>query len=154
GMGADTNAFTSDDMTAYHLSFATAGLPKVIEIEADRFQNLKYAEDQFKTEAGAVYGEYSKGRSSPFEVLDEAVRNAAFDKHTYKHTTIGFEADIQAMPKQFDYSKSFFHRFYRPENVVLLVTGDVEPARTLALIKQEYGLWRTGYTAPKIAAEP
>ncbi len=154
GMGADANAFTTDDFTAYHLSFAKEDLPKVVEIEADRFQNLKYDQTQFQTESGAVYGEYRKGRTSPFEVLEEAVRNRAFDKHTYKHTTIGFESDIQAMPKQFDYSKSFFHRFYRPENVVLLVTGDVDPAKTILLIKQEYGLWRTGYTAPKVAPEP
>src|SRR5262249_10175458 len=88
------------------------------------------------------------------EVLEEAVRNAAFDKHTYKHTTIGFEADIQKMPEQYEYSKSFFRRFYRPENVVILVTGDIDANKTLALIKKEYGNWKTGYTAPKVPIEP
>lgn len=154
GMGADANAFTSDDMTAYHLSFATASLPKVIEIEADRFQNLQYSEAEFKTESGAVFGEYRKGRSSPFEVLDEAVRDKAFDVHTYKHTTIGFLADIQAMPQRFDYSKTFFKRFYRPENVVILVTGDFEPGTTLETIKKHYGAWRPGYQEPKVTPEP
>jgi zinc protease len=154
GMGADANAFTSDDMTAYHLSFATASLPKVIEIEADRFQNLDYAEEQFKIESGAVYGEYRKSLSSPFAVLDEAVREKAFDKHTYKHTTIGFEADIKAMPTKYEYSKTFFKRFYRPENVVILVTGDFDPKQTLATIKKEYGAWQKGYEAPKITPEP
>ncbi|MBL8859691.1 MAG: insulinase family protein [Planctomycetes bacterium] len=154
GMGADANAFTSDDMTAYHLSFASASLPKVIEIEADRFQNLKYTEDQFRTESGAVFGEYSKGRSSPYEVLDEAVRDVAFDKHTYKHTTIGFVADIKDMPNQFGYSMTFFKRFYRPENVVILVTGDFDPTETLETIKKNYGAWRPGYQEPKITPEP
>ena len=154
GMGADANAYTTDDRTCYHLSFATASLPKVIEIEADRFQNLKYEEAEFKTESGAVYGEYRKGRSSPFEVLDEVVRNVAFDKHTYKHTTIGFEADIKAMPTRYEYSKTFFQRFYRPENVVILVTGDFDPTTTLDLIRKEYGGWKKGYEAPKITAEP
>ncbi len=154
GMGADANAFTTDDFTAYHLSFAKEDLSKVVQIEADRFQNLRYDQSQFETESGAVYGEYRKGRTSPFEVLEEAVHNAAFDKHTYKHTTIGFEADIQRMPKQFEYSKGFFRRFYRPENVVILVTGDIDPEKTLALVKKEYGLWKTGYTAPKVPVEP
>src|SRR6185503_3194152 len=95
-----------------------------------------------------------KSRTSPFSVLSEAMREAAFDVHTYKHATIGFEADIQKMPEQFEYSKSFFRRFYRPENVVLLVTGDFEPAKALALIKKEYGLWKIGYTAPKVPIEP
>lgn len=154
GMGADTNAFTSDDMTAYHLSFTKDSLPTVVEIEADRFQNLSYSEPVFRTEAGAVYGEYRKGRTNPFEVLSEALQDAAFDVHTYKHTTIGFEADIKAMPEQYEYSKSFFQRFYRPENVVLLVAGDVEPAPTFALIEQHYSGWKKGYVAPKVPAEP
>jgi zinc protease len=154
GIGADANAFTSDDITAYHLSFAKQDLATVVEVEADRFQNLAYDEAQFRTEAGAVYGEYRKSRTSPFSVLFEALQNAAFDVHTYKHTTIGFEADIQRMPEQFEYSKGFFQRFYRPENVIVFVAGDVEPAATFALIEQNYAGWKKGYAAPKVPAEP
>ena len=154
GIGADANAFTSDDITAYHLSFAKEDLATVVDVEADRFQNLAYDETQFKTEAGAVYGEYRKSRTSPFSVLFEALQNAAFDVHTYKHTTIGFEADIQRMPEQFAYSKTFFQRFYRPENVVLFVVGDVEPDATFALIEKNYAGWKTGYVAPKVPSEP
>jgi len=154
GIGADANAFTSDDITAYHLSFAKEDLATVVDVEADRFQNLAYTEAQFKTEAGAVYGEYRKSRTSPFSVLFEALQNEAFDVHTYKHTTIGFEADIQAMPQQFEYSKTFFQRFYRPENVVVFVCGDVDPAATFALIEKNYAGWKSGYVAPKVPTEP
>ncbi len=154
GMGADANAFTNDDITAYHLTFAKDSLPTVVEIEADRFQNLKYDETQFKTEAGAVYGEYRKSRTSPFSVLFEALQNAAFDVHTYKHTTIGFEADIQAMPQQYEYSKGFYRRFYRPENVVIVVAGDVEPGATFQLIEKNYASWKKGFEAPKVPVEP
>jgi zinc protease len=154
GIGADANAFTSDDITAYHLSFAKSDLATVVDLEADRFQNLRYDEAQFKTESGAVYGEYRKSRTSPFSVLFEALQNAAFDVHTYKHTTIGFEADIQRMPEQFEYSKTFFQRFYRPENVVVFVCGDVEPDATFELIEQHYAPWKPGYVAPKVPAEP
>jgi zinc protease len=154
GMGADANAFTSDDMTAYHLSFTKDSLSTVIEIESDRFQNLKYEEPEFRTESGAVYGEYRKGRTNPFEVLSEELQNTAFDVHTYKHTTIGFEADIKAMPEHYEYSKSFFQRFYRPENVVVLVAGDVDPAATFAEIEQKYGGWKKGYVEPQVPVEP
>jgi zinc protease len=154
GMGADANAFTTDDFTAYHMSFSKEDLAKAVEIEADRFQNLKYPEQLFTTEAGAVMGEYRKGRMNPFQVLFEAIQDTAFEKHTYKHTTIGFLADIERMPKQFEYSKSFFQRFYRPENVVVLVTGDVDPARVVELAKKEYGGWKKGYQAPAVPAEP
>ncbi|HET6204848.1 MAG TPA: pitrilysin family protein [Planctomycetota bacterium] len=153
-MGADANAFTSDDVTAYHLSFSKEDLPQVVELESDRFQNLKYAEDLFRTEAGAVYGEYRKNRTDPEEVLEEAVRAAAFERHTYRHTTIGFEADIQKMPERYAYSKGFFTRFYRPENVVLLVAGDVEPAATFALLRKAFGGWKRGYESPSVPEEP
>lgn len=153
-IGASANAFTSDDITAYHLNFAAEDLEKVIDIESDRFQNLHYEQSDFQTEAGAIYGEYRKGITSPFSVLDEKVRDVAFDVHTYKHTTIGFERDIKAMPEGFDYSRSFFARFYRPENVVILLVGDIRPDRVMKLITKYYSDWKPGYEAPKILPEP
>jgi zinc protease len=154
GIGADANAYTTDDYTAYHLNFTKEDLEKVIEMESDRFQNLYYEEPAFQTEAGAVYGEYRKDITSPFSVLNEKMQDLAYDVHTYKHTTIGFEADIKAMPGEYEYSKSFFRRFYRPDNVILLVVGDIDTTRTLALIKQYYSEWQKGYEAPKIISEP
>lgn len=154
GMGADANAYTTDDYTAYHLGVATEDLPTVIEIEADRFQNLDYDEAAFKTESGAVYGEYRKGRTNPYQVLFEAIQDEAFDVHTYEHTTIGFEADIADMPNQYEYSKTFFDRFYRPENVVLVVAGDFDPDATLASIERHYSGWQPGYVAPAVPVEP
>ena len=153
-MGANTNAYTTDDHTAYHLKFTTADLPKVIEIEADRFQNLSYSKIVFQTEAGAVYGEYRKNIASPFSLLHERMQDLAYDRHTYKHTTIGFERDIMVMAGQFDYSLSFFKRFYRPENTVLVIAGDFEPKATLAHIEKHYGGWARGYVAPAITPEP
>ncbi len=153
-IGASANAYTTDDLTAYHLKFGTEDLERVIEIESDRFQNLAYAEAAFQTEAGAVYGEYRKSITSPFSVLNEKVQDLAYDVHTYKHTTIGFERDIKVMPQQFQYSLSFFRRFYRPENVVLIIAGDVDPKTTIALVKKYYGGWEKGYMPPAIVPEP
>ncbi|MFT5051184.1 MAG: zinc protease [Chlamydiales bacterium] len=154
GMGADANAYTTDDYTAYHLSFAKEDLPTVVRIEADRFQNLEYDEPAFKTESGAVYGEYRKGRTSPFQVIFEATQNAAFDVHTYKHTTIGFEADVAAMPEKYEYSKGFFQRFYRPENVVLVIAGDITTKNAMQLVREHYTGWEPGYQTPNVPTEP
>ncbi len=153
-IGASANAYTTDDYTAYHLNFAKEDLATVIEMESDRFQNLSYEKPAFQTEAGAVYGEYRKNITSPFALLNEKVQDLAYDVHTYKHTTIGFEADIKAMPEAFEYSKSFFHRFYRPDNVVLVIAGDIDPKATIALISRAYGPWERGYVAPKVSPEP
>ena len=154
GMGANANAYTTDDYTCYYVNVAAEDLPKVVELEADRFQNLSYAEPAFQTESGAVYGEYRKNRTQPFSVLFEALQDKAFDVHTYKHTTMGFEKDIAAMPTMYEYSKGFFARFYRPDNVVLMVTGDFDPKAVMALIRQSYGGWKPGYQAPAVQTEP
>jgi zinc protease len=153
-MGASANAFTSDDLTAYHLAIAAEDLPRVMDLESDRFRNLSYAEEAFKTEAGAVYGEYRKNRTNPFFSIYEAVRAAAFGSHTYGHTTMGYEADIKAMPTMYDYSRRFFSRYYRPENVTLLVVGDVQPEPVFEMAARFYGPWQPGYTAPQVPAEP
>jgi zinc protease len=153
-LGANGNAFTTDDLTVYHLTTAARDLERVMEIESDRFQHLDYAESDFRTEAGAVYGEYRKSKTEPLFVLYEAVREKAFERHTYGHTTMGYEADIAAMPGMYDFSRHFFKRYYRPENTILLVAGDVEPAAVAALARKYYGSWPSGYVAPEIPAEP
>jgi zinc protease len=153
-MGADANAFTSDDLTAYHMSVTSDDLGRAMEIEADRFQRLSYPESAFKTEAGAVYGEYRKNRMSPFFTIYEALHEEAFKEHTYGHTAMGYEQDIKAMPGMYDYSRSFFSRYYRPENVVLLITGDIEVESTMTLIREHYEDWEPGYVAPQITPEP
>jgi zinc protease len=152
--GASRNAFTSDDLTAYHATFSKEDLETILKVEADRFQNLDYSEAVFKTEALAVLGEYNKNSASPTSKIYEVLREKAFDKHTYKHTTMGFLKDIQDMPNQFEYSKEFFNRYYRPEYTTIIVVGDVDPKRTRPMVEKYWGNWKRGnYKAP-IPAEP
>ncbi|MEM8930278.1 MAG: pitrilysin family protein [Acidobacteriota bacterium] len=153
-IGADANAFTTDDLTAYHLNIAAEDLELVMELESDRFMNLSYAEEVFQTEAGAVYGEYRKNRANPFFTLSEGLYETAFDEHTYRHTTMGFVEDIQRMPTLFDHSRDFFSRYYRPDNSILVIVGDVDPAQTVELAKTYYGKWESGYQTPDITPEP
>jgi zinc protease len=153
-LGADSNAFTSNDLTAYHLSVAASDLERVMDIESDRFRNLDYPKADFQTEAGAVYGEYRKNRASWYFTIYEAVQQAAFDVHTYGHTAMGFVEDIKIMPTLYDYSRSFFDRYYRPENCVLVIAGDVDPTSTVELAREYYAEWEPGYVAPKVQPEP
>jgi zinc protease len=153
-MGADSNAYTSEDLTVYHILAGKSALPRIVEIEADRFQNLKYSEPDFEKEARAVLGEYNKGASNPLQRMFEALFDNAFTHHTYKHTTIGFLKDIEAMPKQFAYSRQFFDRYYRPDNVTLIVVGDVDSESLWKLVDQHYGAWQGGPPRPAIPVEP
>ena len=154
GMGADFNAFTTDDFTLYHVVGPSSQLATIADMEADRFQNLKYSEDAFRTEALAILGEYNKNASSPFLPLEEKLRDLAFTTHTYRHTTIGFLADVRAMPGYYEYSRQFFDRFYRPDNCVVVVVGDVQPRQVFDAVERHYGGWKKGYRPAAIAAEP
>jgi zinc protease len=152
--GAATNAYTSDDLTVYHATFSREDLDSILSMEADRFQNLQYPEAAFRTEALAVLGEYNKNSASPTSKLYEVLRDTAFDKHTYKHTTMGFLADIKDMPNQFQYSKQFFERFYRPEYTTVLVVGDVQPEKVRASVAKHWSGWKRGEYQANVPAEP
>jgi zinc protease len=152
--GARQNAYTTDDYTNYHVTFAKDDLEKILEIEADRFQHLDYPEEAFRTEARAVLGEYNKNFANPIQKLLEVQRDTAYTTHTYKHTTMGFIQDIEAMPDQLAYSKEFFQRWYRPENTTVIVAGDVEPEPVFALVEKYWSGWKRGNYKAEIPAEP
>ena len=152
--GAASNAFTTDDFTAYHTTFSKEDLEKILMMEADRFQNLKYPEPLFKTEALAVLGEYNKNSADPGNKLFEVLQDTAFEQHTYKHTTMGFLKDIQDMPNQYDYSLKFFDRYYRPEYATIIVVGDVQPKNVRTLVDKYWGNWKHGSYQADVPQEP
>ncbi|HUO85176.1 MAG TPA: pitrilysin family protein, partial [Thermoanaerobaculia bacterium] len=152
--GARQNAYTADDYTNYHTTFAKEDLEKILEIEADRFMNLKYSVEGFKTESRAVLGEYNKNSANPIRKLIEVQRDNAFTTHTYKHTGMGFIQDIEDMPNEFDYSLTFFDRFYRPEYTTIIVAGDVDPAEVMPLVEKYWGGWKRGSYRTEIPQEP
>jgi zinc protease len=152
--GADQNAYTTGDYTNYHITFTKDDLEKVIELEADRFQNLSYSEEDFRTEALAVKGEYLKNFSNPIRKMLERISDLMYTEHTYKHTTMGFIEDIEAMPDQLEYSKTFFDRWYRPEKTVVILVGDVDPEATFELVKKYWGGWERGDYTIDVPVEP
>ena len=152
--GASANANTSLDRTIYHMTGSVNYLEKMFEVESDRFMNLNYPEHEFKVEAGAVKGEYTKNFASPYQQLYEILLNTAFDVHTYKHTTMGFFDDIVEMPNQYQYSLTFFKRYYRPEYSTIVVVGDVSPEEVNKLAEKYFGKWENGNYTADIPIEP
>ncbi len=152
--GANNNAFTTDDYTNYHTTFTNPDLEKMIELEADRFQNLDYSESDFRTEALAVNGEYLKNYSNPLMAAFEQARSLQFKVHPYSHTTMGFVEDIRQMPNQIKYAKEFFDHWYRPEKTAVLIVGDIDPDATFNLVKKYWGSWERGTYEIEVPAEP
>ena len=154
GLGADGNAFTTDDWTCYHVTSAASALETVMDLESDRFMHLEYGVEAFQKEAGAVLGEYNKNYSIPLNALLEKLQDTAYTTHTYKHTTMGFLADIERMPQLYDHSRDFFRRWYRADNAALVVAGDVVPERVIELARRYYGPWKPGAASLVTPVEP
>ena len=152
--GADNNAFTTQDYTCYTITAPSSALPTLIELESDRFQHLAYTEEVFRTEAGAVRGEYQTHASDPDQPMWEALSEIAFGRHTYGHTTIGYLRDIERMPGEYAYSRQFFSRFYTPDDTTVIVVGDFDVEALLTDVRARYGGWRGRRSRPRVPVEP
>ncbi|HLG18644.1 MAG TPA: pitrilysin family protein [Bdellovibrionota bacterium] len=147
--GAYNNAYTNSEVTFYHPKASVDFLTQIVELEADRFKNLRVDKDTFKTETGAVAGEYQRFAKSPELPLEETLASLAYPaNYGYGHTTIGYAADIQAMPETYASSMDFYRRYYRPNNVVILVSGDVNPEQIFHLIEEHYSDWKPAPLPP------
>ncbi|MBX3274270.1 MAG: insulinase family protein [Sandaracinaceae bacterium] len=152
--GADNNAYTTQDVTVYTITAPASALERIVEIEADRFQHLSYTDAAYRTETGAVRGEYDMNSASPFLRMWEALSELAFSRHTYGHSTLGYLRDIERMPEEVEYSRAFFRRFYTPDNCTVIAAGDVDHDALMRAVRARYGAWRGRRDSPRIPVEP
>jgi predicted Zn-dependent peptidase len=103
-------------------------------------------------EAGAVLGEYRRIFSDPGEKMIEEMSPVAFPHHPYGHTVIGYEQDVENMPNAWDAAWEFYGNYYKPNNVALLIVGDVDPKTMFAQAEKNYGDWKPSHP-PQIPAE-
>jgi zinc protease len=133
--GARNNAFTSEDVTVYQDWFPSAALEIVLELEADRLQNLAFDPKVIESERGVVYSERRLSiEDNQFGRLQEQVQATAFLAHPYGNPTIGWPSDIESW--SIDDLKGFFSTYYAPNNCTLVLVGDFEPKSALALIRK------------------
>ena len=137
--GAQPNGSTWFDRTNYFETFAAtdANLDWSLDLEADRMVNSFIAKSDLESEFTVVRNEFELGENDPFGVLEERVLSTAFLWHNYGKSTIGARSDIEGVP--IERLQLFYHRYYQPDNAVLLVAGKFNPARTLQLVEQKFG---------------
>jgi zinc protease len=144
-MGAFDNAWTWFDVTYYHPVTFSSNLRDLIALQAERFVAMEFSERIYRTEAGAVLGEYRRNASDPGLRMDEVLIDLAYGpKHGYGHTTMGYLADVEDMPNSYRSGKAFYETWYRPNNAVVLVTGDVKADEVFRLVEEHYGKWKPG----------
>ena len=137
-LGGRDNAFTARDFTGYHQQIPASRLEDVMRLEADRFANNQWSDDEFRRELEVVKEERRlRTDDSPRARLFETLYATAFTASPYRRPIIGWMNDLDAMTPED--VRAFYRRWYVPVNAAVVVAGDVDPAQVLRLAQRYYG---------------
>lgn len=137
-LGGEDNAFTGQDLTAYHQRIAKDRLRTLMEMEADRMVNLRLTDDEVATERQVIIEERrSRIDNNPAARLDEQMSAALYLAHPYGIPVIGWAHEMAQLSRE-DALK-FYKRYYAPNNAILVVAGDVTPEEVKKLAEETYG---------------
>ncbi len=135
--GGSNNAFTSDDVTVYQDWFPPEALDLVFDLESDRVANLAFVPKVIESERGVVYSERRlRVEDNSQGLLSEQVQAAAFVAHPYHFPTIGWPSDIQSW--RIEDLQKFFKTHYAPNNLTVVLAGDLVPERVFALARKYF----------------
>jgi predicted Zn-dependent peptidase len=136
--GGHSNAYTSNDVTAYYEDFAAEALETVVDLESDRMRSLRLTEESLEQEREVVKEERRlRTENSIFGLMEEQLEALVFLAHPYRWPVIGWMDDIQRITRAD--CEAFFRTYYAPTNAAIYVVGDHDPDRTLALLERYYG---------------
>ncbi len=138
GLGGNDNAFTSYDYTGYYQTIAVEHLELMMTMEADRMRDLILNQAAVDVEREVVLAERNQRTDSEPGALFSEQRNAAqFMNHPYGIPIIGWRHEIETL--DLDDAVNFYRQYYAPNNAILVVAGDVDPAEVEALALKHYG---------------
>jgi len=136
--GGRDNAFTTSDYTGYYQNVAADRLELVMKMEADRMRNLVLDQPNFVTEKAVVLEERrSRTDNNPAALLHEQMEASLFLNSPYHRPVIGWKNEIEGLT--LDDAMAFYHRWYGPNNAILVVAGDVDAATVRPLAEKYYG---------------
>ena len=135
--GGYWNGYTWIDQTAYTETASTGALDQMLFIESERMGACLYHPDDCESERTVIISELQGGENDPDQLLDQELVATAFRAHTYRHPTIGWLSDLQAMTRDDLYGH--YRRFYVPNNATLVVVGDVDASDAMRLVEARFG---------------
>ena len=137
-LGGQDNAFTGQDVTAYHQRIAKEQLRTLMEMEADRMTHLRLTTDEVATERQVIIEERrSRIENNPGARLDEQMNAALYLSHPYGIPVIGWEHEMAKLSRED--ALRFYKRYYAPNNAILVVAGDVTVDEVKRLAEETYG---------------
>jgi len=135
--GGNTNAFTTNDQTVYYENLPNMALEKIVEMEADRMENLALNPDSFEKERQVILEERKmRYENSPGGQLYQLMLEEMMKGTPYETSVIGTIPDLKSVTR--DQIQSYFKTFYAPNNAIIVVVGDVDPSRTIKLIEKHF----------------
>ncbi len=147
--GGQQNAFTSQDYTAYYQTVAKDRLAIVMRLEADRMTNLVIDQKEVAAERKVIQEERrSRTENKPRSILWEAARATLWRNHPYGIPVIGWMHEIEKLNRKD--TLAFYRRYYRPNNAILIVAGDVTMKQVLPLARKYYGPIEAGPIPPRM----
>jgi zinc protease len=137
--GAQFNGTTSPDRTNYFetLPASDDNLEFAIALEADRLVHSSIKREDLASEMTVVRNEFERGENAPSSVLGKRIMAAAYAWHNYGKATIGNRSDIERVPVE--KLQAFYRKYYQPDNAMVVVAGQFDEARALALIHTYFG---------------
>jgi len=137
-LGGQENAFTTRDYTGFYQQIPATHLADVMRLEADRFAHNQWPDAEFAKEISVVKEERRmRTEDSPRAALIEQLYASTFIASPYRRPVVGWMSDLDAMTP--DDVRHFHAQWYAPGNAAVVVAGDVDPAKVLALAEQTYG---------------
>jgi zinc protease len=138
GSGGSTNAYTTNDATVYYENLPSRELEMILDIEADRMEHLALDPDDFNKERAVVLEERKmRYENSPRGQLYHALMENLFAGTPYGRSVIGDVADLKSVSREQIFA--YFKKFYAPNNVTLVLVGDVDTEKAKKLIKEKFG---------------
>lgn len=136
--GGSDNAFTNYDYTAYFQRVAADRLPLMMQMEADRMNNLRLTQEDIETERQVILEERNqRTENNPGALAREQFSAAQFMNHRYGVPVIGWKHEMEEL--SLEDALGFYDLYYSPNNAILVVAGDVEPEEVRALAETYYG---------------
>jgi zinc protease len=150
-LGGSDNAFTAEDMTAYHQNVPRDYMGFAMRLEAERMRYLHLTQFTIASEREVVKEEKRmRLDNSPIGRTLEAIHALAFTKHPYSWTPAGDIGDLNKVTVEM--CRRFYDTYYRPNNATLIVVGDVDAAAVRAATEKEFGKIPRGPEPPPVTA--
>ena len=137
-VGGDENAFTTSDYTAFYQRVPKEKLSTMMEFEADRMTGLVLKDENVLPERDVVLEEYNmRVANNPDARLNEQIMAELYLNNPYGRPVIGWHHEIEKLDRED--ALAFYHRFYAPNNAILIIAGDVEAADVRPLVERNFG---------------